>query len=262
MPRSLPRRILQQLPAPWAAALTGVAATPITTGMSGAEIFRLRTTPDSILKLATGKHAAVGREEIVRMRWLACQRIAVPTILYAHADGRIAVMQMEKLPGLPADRCRWPAGRLLPAIGRALAALHAVPVDACPFDERLAVRLDLAQRAVNDGEVDIEQFDEKNQGVAPQVLLQRLLQHRPIEDIVVTHGDAAFSNIIVSDERIGFIDCGHVGRADRYLDLAVTAAEIVERFGRNGLELFARAYGEREWNERKATYYCDLYEFF
>jgi aminoglycoside phosphotransferase len=61
---------------------------------------------------------------------------------------------------------------------------------------------------------------------------------------------------------VGFIDCGQVGRADRYLDLAVLAAEIVDRFGPAAVRVFARAYGIRRWNVSKAAYYADLYELF
>jgi aminoglycoside phosphotransferase len=172
-------------------------------------------------------------------------------------------MQMQKLAGVPADRCRWPASRLLPALGRAFARLHALPITACPFDERLAVRLSLAAQAVERDEVNVEDFDEKNVGVAPEVLLSRLTQSAPPEDPVVAHGDATFSNIIVGpDGAVAFIDCGHAGRSDRYLDLAIVGTEIVERFGREGLAIFMAAYGKRDWNDSKATYFCDLYEFF
>ena len=258
----LPRRILRRLPASWAADLKTVAAAPITTGMGGAEVFLLRTAPETILKLATGKRAAMIGEEIERLRWLAGQGIAVPSILRAHADARIGAMQMQKLPGVPADHPGLAAGQFLPALARALAALHALPVDGCQFDESLPVRLARAQRAVERGEVDVDQFDEKNLGADPQVLLAKLQRDPPAEDLVVNHGDAAFSNIIVDGDRIGFIDCGQCGRADRYLDLAIIGAEILERFGRRGLATFAAAYGERVWDERKAAYYRDLYEFF
>jgi aminoglycoside 3'-phosphotransferase-2 len=259
----LPLRVLQQIPEAWRPELATVAARRITRGMSGAVVFRLATRPESILKLATGKYAASVRDEITRTRWLAAQGIAVPEILRAHAGDDIGVMQMQKLPGVPADHCRWPASRLLPTLGRAFARLHALPQAACPFDESLAVRLSVAAQAVERDEVNVEDFDEKNLGVAPEVLLANLTSNAPPEDLVVAHGDADFSNIIVGpDGTVAFIDCGHAGRADRYLDLGLLGAEVVERFGREGLAIFMAAYGEKDWKDSKATYYCDLYEFF
>lgn len=261
--RSLPRRVLQKLPAAWRSDLAAVAARRTTQGMSGASVFRLATEPESILKLATGKYAASMSDEITRTRWLAAQGIAVPKILRAHADDEISVMQMQKVPGVVADHCRWPAERLLPSLGRAFARLHALQVAACPFDESVAVRLSVAAQAVERDEVNVEDFDEKNLDVAPEILLARLTRNAPPEDLVVAHGDAAFSNIIVDPEgTVTFIDCGHAGRSDRYLDLAVLGAEIVERFGREGLAIFLAAYGEKDWNDSKATYFCDLYELF
>ena len=101
--------------------------------MSGAAVFRLATEPESILKLATGKHALAMRDEITRTRWLAAQNITVPAILRAHADDNIGVMQMQKLPGVPADHCRWPGGpapaRTRPCVrGAARAADNSLPL--------------------------------------------------------------------------------------------------------------------------------------
>ncbi len=79
----------------------------------------------------------------------------------------------------------------------------------------------------------------------------------------MAHGDAAWNNMIVApDGTVGFIDCGHAGRADRYLDLAVAAAEVDDHLGPSGIKIFAEAYGERRWNARKAAFYADLYELF
>jgi aminoglycoside phosphotransferase len=256
----LPGRILQKLPDDWS--LAGVAADPITTGMSGAEVFRLRTEPVRFLKFAEDDSAATLRQEIKRSAWLADHGIRVPPILRVHDDGHAVAMQTAALKGVPAVRCDWPKALLLPALGRALAALHALRATDCPFDESLAVRLDQARRAVERGEVDASQFDDRNRGVIPEVVLARVTANAPPEDFVVVHGDAALNNMIVAAEGVGFVDCGHAGRADRYLDLAVTAAEIEEYFGAGAIKLFADAYGEGRWDARKAAFYGDLYELF
>jgi aminoglycoside phosphotransferase len=259
----LPRRILQKLPDSWRSELLGVAAEPITTGMSGADVYCLRTQPVCFLKFADDDAAEALRREITRTAWLADRGIGVAPILRTHDDGWAVAMQTQALVGLPADGCDWPKTELLPVLGRALAKLHALPVGECPFDESLVVRVARARQAVARGEVDASHFDSRNRGVTPEAILARLTKDPPQEDFVVAHGDASLSNMIVaSDGAVGFIDCGHAGRADRYLDLAVIAAEIAEYFGRRSVSLFADAYGVRRWNARKAAFYSDLYELF
>ncbi len=136
------------------------------------------------------------------------------------------------LPGAPAETLRCPCPELVDALAAALTALHALPPTDCPFDETLAKRLARATAAVAAGEVDPSQFADRNSAVKPDDLLARLAATQPAEDLVVVHGDATLSNLIVDDGGcIGFVDCGNAGRGDRYLDLAVLADDIREHFG-------------------------------
>src|SRR5829696_5958879 len=263
MPSTLPRRIREKLPAAWQAELAGVAAEPVTSGMSGAEVFRLRTEPARYLKFAEGGAADPVRQEIARTVWLGKQGVRVPPIVRTHDNDGAVAMETQALPGVPAHRCDWPTTQLLPVLGRALAKLHALPAAECPFDESLAVRLARAQRAIARGEVNAKHFATRNRGVTPEAILARVTANPPLEDLVVAHGDASLSNMVVApDGAIGFIDCGHAGRADRYLDLAVIADEIDEYFGRRAIKIFADAYGGGRWNATKAAFYADLYELF
>jgi aminoglycoside phosphotransferase len=259
----LPRRILKKLPDGWRAELAAIAAERITTGLSGADVFRLGTRPPFFLKFAEGDVAQSLRQEMVRTTWLADHGIRVATVLRTHDDGSAVAMQAEALAGETADRCGWPPARLLPAIGHALAKLHALSVSDCPFDESLAVRHERARLAIDRGGVDASDFEPRNRNVTPRDLLARLLANPPPEDFVVAHGDLTLSNIIIGpDGAVGFIDCGHAGRADRYLDLGILGADVAENFGPRSIAAFARAYGVPRWDERKAAYYADLYELF
>ncbi len=238
--------------------------TPVTGGMSGATVLRVteRGRPPRYVKIARGRYAAALRDEIARTRWLATRGIAVPHIVRTddRADG--VAMLMDTAPGTPIDESSLPSSRIAVALGAALAALHAVPADDCPFDETLATRLARAAAAVAKGEIDGDDFDDRNSGVAPDVLLARLVASRPAEDIAVVHGDATLDNVMIdASGRVSFIDCGNVGRGDRYLDLAVMATGIAENFGAAAVKEFTRAYGGT-WDDAKARYYLDLYELF
>ncbi len=134
---------------------------------------------------------------------------------------------------------------------------------ACPFDESVSVRLARAVEAVASGQVDVGEFEPRNRNTTPEALLERLKEYVPTEDIVVVHGDATLTNLIVDDEgNLGFVDCGNVGRGDRYIDLAVLAAELEEYYGEDAAGHFLRVYGLRHWDAAKARYFSDLYELF
>jgi aminoglycoside 3'-phosphotransferase II len=80
---------------------------------------------------------------------------------------------------------------------------------------------------------------------------------------VVTHGDATFDNILIdANGRVGFIDCGRAGRADRYVDLSLLALQIDEHLGARWISQFREAYGIARRDHCKAAFFDDLYELF
>lgn len=241
---------------------------PVATGMSNAVVYRVTQDrhPPRYLKIARHDAASALREEIARTQWLASQKIPVPAIQRVDDRGDRVVLLSQALPGAPADVCRLPHSILIDAIAKALAALHALPTADCPFDETLATRLARAKRAVAAGEIDPGHFADRNAGIDPADLLARLVRTRPVEDLVIVHGDATLSNLIVDSGddgvAIGFVDCGNAGRGDRYLDLAIIANDIDEHFGPAAAARFTTAYHGPAWDDAKAKYFLDLYELF
>lgn len=121
-----------------------------------------------------------------------------------------------------------------------------------------------AREAIDRNLVDASQFDARNADVSPAALYERLARSIPeTEDLVVVHGDATLSNMMIGPNGdLGLIDCGHAGRSDRYVDLAVVEAELRTGFGPDAAQCFTAAYGLRAWDEQRAAFYRDLYEFF
>ena len=252
-----------RLPSAFQASLAGATLAPVRTGMSGAAVYRVTAVgqPERYLKIARGRGADALRQEIARTSWLGARGVRVPAVLQTGDSGRTVALLMGAVTGTSADAGGLPAGRIAEAAGRALAALHALPAADCPFDETLAVRLARARRAVAAGEIDAGEFDSRNRRLSPAALLRRLMAEPPEEDLVVAHGDATLANILVADDlSVGFVDCGHAGRADRYLDLGVAAADIGTHLGGRFLRPFIRAYGLARLDRRKALFYSDLYE--
>jgi aminoglycoside 3'-phosphotransferase-2 len=258
---------INALPASWQARLAGKTIVPVSTGMSGAAVFRVSAEHaiDHYLKIGTGTVADLLRQEIERTKWLASAAIRVPRVLAHWAKDNVVAVAMSPLEGRSAEQIGDTDWRpAVAAVARAFARLHSLPVATCPFDERLQLRLARASALVHSDAIDPAEFDERNADLSPQQLYDRVASRVPEhEDCVVTHGDATWSNLILGDDgQLGFVDCGHCGRADRYVDLALLAGELQDRLGTNAFNTFTAAYGDLRWDESKAEFYRDLYEFF
>jgi aminoglycoside 3'-phosphotransferase-2 len=260
-----PRSVLSLLLAEWQSELGRARIEPIESGLGGASLLRIARdgAPPRYLKIAQDDAAPALRQEIERTRWLARRGVRVPAILRTDDGPGHVAMLMEAVSGVSADASPLPPLQLAEALARGLAGLHALPAAECPFDESLAVRFARAAAAIAAGEVEAEAFALRNRGIAPEALLARLIAGQPPEDVVVVHGDATLSNIIVDGAgAIAFVDCGNAGRGDRYLDLGVLAADIEDHFGKEAAAHFAQAYGRPAWDDAKARYFSDLYELF
>jgi aminoglycoside 3'-phosphotransferase-2 len=234
-------------------------------GWSGASVYRVRQDqqPLRYLKIARNDAAALLRDEIARTQWLAAHGVLVPTIQQFDDRADQVALLSNGLPGATAEAAPLPVPKLIDTLAAGLAALHAVPTADCPFDESLEKRLSRATAAVTANEIDPSQFANRNRGIKPGDLLARMVATQPAEDLVVVHGDATLSNLIVDkDGHVGFVDCGNAGHGDRYIDLAVLADDIRENFGPAAAARFAKAYGSQPWDRAKAAYFLDLYELF
>jgi aminoglycoside 3'-phosphotransferase-2 len=240
----------------------------IRSGLGGASVFRVEDASGQkrFLKIAQGEEEAKAlHQEIERTSWLRSQGINVPEILDAIIDGKITALLMSAVGGFPAEESPGSPSETINVVASAMAQLHTIPIEICPFDERLRVRLARAKTDIDLGIVHPEEFDERNRGVSPTHLLAQLIETIPnSEDLVVVHGDATFANIILDPSgTVGFIDCGRSGVADRYVDLSIVAWEIENNFGQKWIENFFRAYGlVKRWDRWKVRYYADLYELF
>ena len=256
--------VIRLLPPDWQAALASAEVEPVL-GMGAAPVFRVVDSAGGCkyLKLASGIGVQLLTQEMARTEWLSSHRFRVPQFLMKICTRRVAAVLMTAVPGRHLTLDTDDLLGAVHAMGRGLARLHAVPSANCPFDETPHMRLERAREAIEQNLIDASQFDDRNAGLTPSMLYQRLVAAIPACEDVVVHGDATLSNLLIGPDReLGFIDCGHSGRSDRYVDLAVIVAELLTEFGRDAAECFKDAYGIREWNNRKAAFFRDLYELF
>src|SRR5215470_4187066 len=183
--------LLNELPASWRERLVGKKIAPIHTGMSGASVFRVTAEDgiDHFLKIGTGTVADQLRREIERTEWLATAGIRVPRVLAHCAIENVVAVAMSSLAGRSAEQVGETEWRpAVAAIACAFAHLHSLAVSTCPFDERLEIRLARARSDVHADAIDPADFDERNAGLSPQELFERVVSRVPAhEDCVVTH---------------------------------------------------------------------------
>jgi aminoglycoside 3'-phosphotransferase-2 len=130
--------------------------------------------------------------------------------------------------------------------GAALRALHdGLDPASCPFDRRLDARLAAAARRAAEGRVDPAEFEPEYADRTPAQLLDLLRATRPAaEDLVVTHGDWCYPNVLFDDDgRWTMVDLADLGVACRWYDLGIGARSTSHNLGDDAIPAFFEGYG-------------------
>jgi aminoglycoside 3'-phosphotransferase-1 len=239
-----------------------------TVGESGAAVYRLRRpgADDRYLKLG---HGAVAREiadEVARLRWLAGQ-MPVPDVIEFVATDDAAWLLMTALPGrTAAESLRDPASdriAIVDALATALRRWHGLPIESCPFNADIGVRMLAARARLAAGLVDPRDWGAARAGSSVEQAWDELRGFLPITpDPVVTHGDLTLDNVLIEGEQVvGCVDVGRAGVADRYQDLALLWAGLAE-FGDALPQRFLASYGATTPDMHKIRFHLALDEWF
>jgi len=235
-------------------------------GRTAGRVFRLQASnrPMLYVKVSAQDGLEDPGGEAERLRWLNVIGVLSPKVLHTHQDRDHFWLVMHCLRGVDASKSNDAPEVKIRVVAEALKSLHSIDASTCPFDETLHVKMARAETNVRLDRVDTSDLDVDHSGLDARELFRRAQRLRPMsEDIVVTHGDASLPNIMLDEgSGSGFVDCGRLGRADRYHDLAIASRSIANNLGPGWVSLFFQEYDLFPIDRDRLYFYRLLDEFF
>lgn len=196
-------------------------------GMSDSSVL---TYDDMVLKIQNG--SADIENEHKMMNWLKNKLPAPQCIDYCFENGRFYLL-MTRISGKMAcdDEYLNNPKELVSILTDSLRILWDTDVSDCPVRKDLSTKLSEAEYRVEHGLVDVDDAEPGTFGANgfkdPGKLLGWLLDNRPEEDFVLSHGDFCLPNIFIKDDRLsGFVDIGRMGISDRWQDIALCVRSL------------------------------------
>jgi kanamycin kinase/aminoglycoside 3'-phosphotransferase-3 len=180
---------------------------------------------DMVLKIQ--KQSQESDNEHGIMMWLD-GKLPVPRVLGFEKQEGYSFLLMSKIDGVMSCHNFYleRPDELTMLLAEGLKMLWDVDVACCPFLSHLHVKLTQAQYNVQMGLVDVDDAQPETFGERgfknPERLLQWLMDNKPEEELVLSHGDFCLPNIFLKEHKVsGFIDLGKMGIADKYQDIAL-----------------------------------------
>lgn len=242
---------------------------PVTIGKSNATVHRVG--PTFVKEMAPTLDRGLDAEHD-RLRWLATTPLAPHVPEVVDFDATIARLVTTGLPGTDAATRAAHVGagtaeanRLAWRMGAALRKLHGtLDPNTCPFDERLDTKLAACARRIEVGGVDADDFETEHLGRTPSSILRELHTTRPAhEDLVVTHGDWCWPNVVFDEDddedHWAMVDVGALGVACRWYDIGIGCRSTVHNAGDGAVAHFLAGYCI-EPDEERIRYYILLDE--
>jgi len=201
---------------------------------------------------------------VERLEWIG-DRLPVPRILYCQSRGDRTFVLSSELPGLPLYKCMeaLSVGKTVEKFAQCLKIIHALSAKGCPFDRVLKTELAESERCLRDGSLNIQAFI-ADTGADPAEVLEELHARAvQVGEIVFTHGDYCFPNVLTTGDLItGIVDWGIAGISDWHRDFMSAEQTIRRNCGEEWIPAFYEAYGSPEVDRDQIYFFWLLDRFF
>ncbi len=202
-------------------------------GCSTAGVYRYYNERISYyLKIQPVLHGLEREREIIE--WLG-GKLPVPKIIYFNSYNDFDYLLMTEIDGemLCSDNLLSKPEETVKLLADGIKMLKSIPIDNCPFDNDLEIKLKEALYNIENNLVDMSDWEENNRHNTPQELLDYLKKNKlKTYTPSFTHGDYCLPNIFCKDGKVkGFIDLGRGGVADIYQDIALCVRSLKHNFG-------------------------------
>lgn len=239
--------------------------TEMTIGKSDAQVWRITLAAGNavFLKAERAHDLAELPGEYDRLSWLTTMGFKSPRVVDTSLENGRYWLLMTAVPGNDLTHYTDDPETFIRVYSQGLKRIHALDPRNCPFDHGIEARIIEAERRVQAGLVDEDDFDTDHVGWTAQQVLDWVKANRPVETTpIVTHGDPSAPNILATDGRFsGMVDCGRAGKADLWQDLSIACRSIRYNVGEQHIAPFLALYGV-DWDEQKYRFFTSLDELF
>ncbi len=214
----------------------GYTITRDSIGMSPAEVYKMSYNGDEAvyLKRSARKYRNTTydvKREYDIIKWLSA-KLNLPGIIHYEETENFNTLLMSGMKGVDLETLKEniSINEYIDYYVRSLKIIQSIDLKQCPYDNRVNNRLNELSYLIENGlaDINVDGWEDDTEFTDSTELYNYLTANKPEEDPVFSHGDLCNSNIFIDNGKIGFIDLGRCGTADKWMDIAFCVREIRE----------------------------------